>query len=397
MKQLYLFIFLFSFQFVLADSLDVSGYKQIPNAIAANQYPRIDANDNKCAIIKVISDIDQLGFQSNLGIVGDIEKKAGEYWIYVSPGERKLSIWGPNLLKYNLNLSPLPKSGKVYQVVVTRKGEGAKGGFTTGFILLKSQPSGANVWIDDEYRGTTPFQQEMIGGYYAYRIEKKMFYSKEGGFTVLVNETVKEEVLLDPNFGSLAITTTSVSGAQITLDGKPTGFQTPYTFDTLASGTHTVSLIIDLYEPINREVSINDNEKTTLEISLKPVFGNVEITASPQAGIYIDSVHTATGIYTGILTKGMHTIEARLDKYYSQSQKLNLKAGMTETISFELKPITGSISVVTDPPEAEIFINSQLYGNSPKIINELIIGEYNLEFKKNKYATVKKQVLVKEN
>ncbi|MCD4730380.1 MAG: PEGA domain-containing protein, partial [Bacteroidales bacterium] len=373
------------------------GYKQIPNDISATRFPKHDANDKLCALIKVISDIDQLGFESNLGIVGNIEKKTGEYWIYLSPGERKLSMWGPNLLKYNLNLSVLPKSGKVYQVVVTRKGEGVKGGFSTGFILLKSQPSGANVWIDDEYRGTTPFQQEMVGGYYAYRIEKEMFYSKEGGFTVLVNETVTEEVILDPNFGSLTVTTTPVSGAQITIDGKPTGFQTPYTFDTLASGTHTVSLIIDLYEPIDREVIINDKEKAGLEIPLNPVFGNVEITASPQAEIYIDSVMKGTGSFTGIVTKGMHTIEAKLDKYYSQSQKLDMKAGLVETISFELEPITGSLSVVTEPPEAEIFINGKSYGNSPKIINNLIIGTYNIEYKKENFATVKKQTEIKEN
>ncbi|MCD4665089.1 MAG: PEGA domain-containing protein, partial [Bacteroidales bacterium] len=373
------------------------GYKQIPNDISATRFPKHDANDKLCALIKVISDIDQLGFESNLGIVGNIEKKTGEYWIYVSPGERKLSMWGPNLLKYNLNLSTLPKSGKVYQVVVTRKGEGIKSGFNTGFILLKTQPPGAKIWIDDEYRGITPFQQEMTGGYYNYRVEKEMFYSKEGGFTVLVNETVTEDIVLDPNFGSLTVKTTPIPGAQISLDGVPTDYQTPHTFDTLASGVHTTSLIIDLYEPINREVTINDNEKANFEIGLNPVFGNVEISASPNAEIYIDKVIKGNGTYSGILTIGMHTIEARLDKYYPQTEKLDMEAGAIETVSFQLEPITGSLSIITDPPEAEIILNGEPYGKSPKIINDLIIGTYNLEFKKDKYATVKKQVEIKEN
>ena len=87
-KPLYLFLFLFIAQHALADSLDVSGYKQIPNDISATRYPKFDANDKLCALIKVISDIDQLGFERNMGIVGNIEKKTGEYWIYVSPEER---------------------------------------------------------------------------------------------------------------------------------------------------------------------------------------------------------------------------------------------------------------------------------------------------------------------
>jgi hypothetical protein len=396
-KPLYLFLFLFVAQFAMADSLDVSGYKQIPNDISATRYPRYDANDKMCALIKVISDIDQLGFESNIGIVGKVEKKTGEYWIYVSPGERKLSIWGPNLLKYNLNLSTLPESGKVYQVVVTRKGVSNKGGFTTGFILLKSQPPGAKVYIDGEYRGITPFQQEMAGGYYTYRIEKEMFYPKEGGFTILVNMTITEDIILDPNFGSLVVATTPITGALITLDGVPTNRKTPFTFDTLSTGTHTIALMMDLYEPITREVIIKDKEKTNLEIPLNPVFGNVEITTSPQAGIYIDNLLKGTGAYSGILTKGMHTIEAKLDKYYPQTRKLDMKAGMKEVVPFELEPVIGSLSVVTEPPEAEIFIDGKSYGKSPKIINDLIIGTYTIEFKKENFATITKQAEVKEN
>jgi hypothetical protein len=340
-------------------------------------------------VIRVISDIDQLGFESNLGIVGSIEKKSGEYWIYVSPGERKLSIWGANLMRKNFNLPSLPESGKVYQLVVTRKGSAIKDGYTTGYILLKTNPPGARVWIDGEYRGLSPFQQEMTGGYYSYRIEKEMFYPKEGGFTIKVNETTTEEVFLDSNYGTLTVTTTPVPGAQINLDGVPTNYKTPFTFDTLATGKHAISLVIDLYEPISREITIKDNEQFTLEIPLNPVFGNVEISTNPVAEIYIDNIIKGTGSYSGIMTKGMHTIEGRLEKYYTQIRKLDMKAGQKESIKFEMVPITGSLSVVTDPPEAEIFIDGKSYGKSPRIINDLIIGTYTLEFKKENFAEVK--------
>ena len=396
-KPFYLFLLLFAAQYVLADSLDVSGYKQIPNDISATRYPKYDANDKMCALIKVISDIDQLGFESNMGIVGNVEKKTGEYWIYVSPGERRISVWGPNLLKFNFNLPNTPETGKVYQMVVTRKGVSDKGGYTTGFILLKSQPLGAKVWIDNEYRGMTPYQQEMAGGYYTYKIEKEMFYPQEGGFIVLVNQTITVEDTLKPNFGSLTVSSAPVTGARISIDGVPTNHVTPFTFDTLVSGEHTISLAIDLYEPIVRQVTIKDGEKAKLEIPLNPVFGNVEITTTPQAEIYIDNILKGTGSFSNILTKGMHTIEARLDKYYTQTRKLDMKVGAKEIIPFELKPIIGSLSVVTDPPEAEIFIDGKSYGKSPKIISDLIIGTYNIEFKKENFATIKKQVEIKEN
>lgn len=397
MKHYLLVLFLFAAQIALADSLDVTGFKQIPNDLSATRYPRYDANDKTCALVKVNTDLENLGFESNMKIAGEIEKKAGEYWIYVSPGERRLSIWGPNLIRYNFDFPDPPQSRKVYQLVVTRKGAGGVTGASTGFVVLKSQPPGAKVWIDEEYMGLTPFQREMAVGFYNFKLEKEMFYSKQGSFTIKINETEKQELVLDPNFGSLKLTSAPVNGALITLDGTPTKFKTPYTFDTLTSGEHTVSLTLDLYEPVNRTVTVSDKETASLDIPLNPVFGNVKITVTPEADIYIDTEMKAVGTWEGILARGMHTIEVKKDKHYPQTQKIDMKAGAAETLTFTLKPIIGSLSVMTEPPEAEIFINGQSYGETPKIIPDLIIGTYEITLKKDGFSTVTTSAEVKEN
>ncbi len=397
MKYLYLFIFLLITNTIIADSLDVSGFRQIPNDISAIQYERRDANDKVCALIKVISDIEGLYFDSGLRIVGSIEKKSGEYWIYLSPGERRLNIWGGDLLKYNFNFPGEITSGKVYQMVVTRKGAGGVGGLATGFILLKSQPSHTKVWINNEYRGYTPFNMEMTSGYHEYRLEKEMFYPKEGSFTIKVNETEIQEMVLDSNFGSLSIKTTPLDGVKISLDGVPTNFFTPHTFDTLKSGNHTILLSLEQYEPINRELRIRDGENTPLNIEMIPVFGNVNITTNPTADIYIDGEQRATGTFDDILRKGVHTIEVKKDKYYSQTRKIDMKAGATETLPFTLLPIIGSLSITSSPPEAEIIIEGKSYGFTPKIIPEIIIGNYEITLKKENYTTIKTTAEVKEN
>ena len=398
MRILYLLLLLlFPFQIILADSLDVSGFKHVPNDISATRFSRYDANDQLCALIKIISDIDDLGFESNRGIVGDIEKKGGEFWVYVSPGERRLSIWGSGLMKYKFIFPLSPKSGKVYQLIVTRKGSVKADGFTTGFVLLKTHPPGAKIWIDDEYRGLTPFQQEMPAGFYNYKVEKELFYPEQGNFSVEINNTVTEEVVLKPHFGSLEIITSPDSGAMIILDGLPTNFKTPHIFDTVSSGNHSVSLVLDLFEPAESEVSIKDNEKSTVSVTMKPLYGKITITSSPPADIYIDSVLSGINAYSGVLTKGMHTIIAKRKNYYTQSRKLNIKAGSNDSIIFNLKPVMGSLSVITDPPEAEIFIDGKSYGTSPKMIEKIIIGEHIIELRKHNYANVTKNVVIKEN
>ncbi|HZK08953.1 MAG TPA: PEGA domain-containing protein [Bacteroidales bacterium] len=397
MKYFHLFIFLLIANHLLADSLSVSGFREVPNDISAIQHQRLDANDKACSLIKINSDLDGLYFDSGVRIVGDIEKKSGEYWIYLSPGERRLSIWGADLLKYHFNFPVVIKPGVVYQMVVTRHGADGVGGLTTGFILLKSHPSHAKVWVEDEYMGYTPFTMETSSGYYEYRLEKEMFHSIEGDFTVKVNETETHEMILNPNFGSLSVKSSPRDGAKISLDGVPTNYSTPHTFDTLKSGSHTISLSLELYEPASREVSIKDGESTPMNFEMNPVFGNVHITTNLAADIYIDGERKASGAFDDILRKGVHTIEVKKDKHYSQTRKIDMKAGATETLTFTILPINGSLSIASDPPEAEIFIDGKSYGLTPKIIPEIIIGTSEITLKKANYATVKTTAEVKEN
>nr|NQU90014.1 PEGA domain-containing protein [Bacteroidota bacterium] len=375
--------------------LNVTGFKQIPNDISANRFPRLDANDNTCALIKVLSALDGLGFESNVGIVGNVEKKVGEYWIYVSPGERRLSFWGSGYMRYNFNLPEPTQAGKVYQMIIIPKGASGSG-IATGFIYLKSEPPGASVWIDDEYMGITPFQKFMAVGFYTYRLEMDMYHPKEGNFTVRVDETTTEDIKLNPSFGSLTLTTTPAEGASITLDGKPTTLVTPHTFHMLSPGKHIITLRLENYEPVSREFEINENEVTTLEIPLNAMFGNLVVTTEPLADIYIDNIKVGTGNYTGILEKGMHTIEVRHDKYHNQTQKLDMDAGTYENIDFKLEPITGDLSIITNPPEAEIFINNKSYGPTPRVIKDLLIGTYEIELRKKNYASIKKEVVINE-
>jgi hypothetical protein len=140
-----------------------------------------------------------------------------------------------------------------------------------------------------------------------------------------------------------------------------------------------------------------DGESTPLNVEMNPVFGNVHITANLAADIYIDGERKASGAFDDILRKGVHTIEVKKDKHYSQTRKIDMKSGATETLAFTILPINGSLSIASDPPEAEISIDGKSYGLTPKIVPEIIIGTYEITLKKPNYATVKTTAEVKEN
>ena len=180
MKKLSIFLvlsLLFSITSI-ADEFEVKKFEKAPNDISARTNAREDVNGNDCAIIKILTDLDGLGFESNLGIVGHVVKKPGEYWLYISPGERRIRATREGFIPLEYNLPERAVGATVYRIVLTRKaGSGTVSAYTTGFILLKSNPTGANVYIDNEFKGKTPLSKELESGYYNFRLSKKLFLS----------------------------------------------------------------------------------------------------------------------------------------------------------------------------------------------------------------------------
>ena len=283
MKTIYLTLF-FSLIIALqsfADEFEVRSFKKLPTDISAVRFEKLDANDEKCAIVKVLTDLSSLSFESNSGIVA-VEEKTGEYWIYISPGERRLRFISVGFIPLDYNIPETIESGNVYQMILTRKGD-SDSGFTTGIILLKSIPTGADVFIDDEYKGTTPFQQELISGYYNYKLRKNDLYY-EGDFSISVDKTTSIEI------------------------------------------------------PLKSSLGIKDEEISVSYKEVKPISGTINISTNPAANIIINNENKGNGSWSGILTKGLHTIEARKDKYYTESIKLNIEEGKSLSKKITLQP-----------------------------------------------------------
>ncbi len=521
---------------VFADKFVVESFEEAPMDISAREHQVTDINDNPCALIKIRTDLTGLIFDSNRGIA-KVEYKTSEYWVYLPAGTKILKISKTGFIKLNYEI-PLPlKESTVYSMVLTNKGEvkGEEQELQTEFVVINSVPEGAEVYINDEYKGTTPFSSPMLEGKYTYELKKNMYHSDKGEINVLIENTPKLNISLKPNFGKLIINSTPeqeaeiyinnekiegttphtidrylsgtyaitlkkkmfeditqeftindelttkldiimkpqfavvsitakpeadiyidntklgtgsyskrlLSGtynlelkknmyhtqsqelqvtagkdetlvfdlkpnfggvtissvpadAEITLDNKATGKNTPHTFEKIASGSHNVSLRKEMYEPVTQEFTIKDGESADLSIALKPIFGNIEITAKPEAEIYIDKQKAGTGTYKGRLISGIHTIEIKKDKYYTEKKTTDIKVGKTETLNFELKPITGVLSVNTIPIEAEIFIDGEPKGTTPKFIRDLQVGTYTVIFKKSSYADITKTIEIKE-
>jgi hypothetical protein len=84
-----------------SQNFKVISFEEDMSDLSAVSYARTDVNDDKCAIIKVYTNLDNLYFETRLGIEGDIVNKTGEFWIYVSPKEKQLKMLEQNRLVVN--------------------------------------------------------------------------------------------------------------------------------------------------------------------------------------------------------------------------------------------------------------------------------------------------------
>ncbi len=93
MKQIYIIFFIFFLSLEIgAQTFRVLTFEEDLSDLSAIKYERKDVNDQKCAIIKIYTNLNSLFFETRLGIEGDIVTKTGEFWVYVSPKEKMLKI-----------------------------------------------------------------------------------------------------------------------------------------------------------------------------------------------------------------------------------------------------------------------------------------------------------------
>ena len=266
-----------------------------------------------------------------------------------------------------------------------------------GFVVIKSNPAGAEVFINGKSTNkNTPFQMQMKAGTYRFTLKLLNYRDLEVDVLISDGQTISKDINMKPAFGSVSITS-EPTGALILLDGKPTNQRTPFTLEKIPSGTHTITLSRDMYSDASQRIDVKDEQTSKVFLELMAGYGTIGIVAKPDASINIDGNSISNGSYTGRLAPGIHLVEAKRDKFYSQRKEINVISGEEMKLNFELLPILGSLSVMCEPIETEIFLNGKSYGYSPKIISDLIIGNYSLELKKPGFIQVSREISINEN
>ena len=386
-----------------SQDISVKSFEVLPQDMDARiNHPVKDQNGEKCALIKVVTD--QQGFVWEGGMLGipKVEKKTGEYWVYIPRGAKKITIKHDELGVLRDYVYPEAiKEATVYEMVLTTgevKTVVEDPEISTVWVMINSEPTNADVYIDEDYLGQTPLQKKIKVGEHNYRIAKELYAPKAGKITLEEDqEREKLNITLNPNHGDLSIDSRPEQGAQVYIDGRETNKITPSTIEKLAVGSHTVTLRKEWFEPKSEKFTIEAGQEITKDMTMEPSFGKVSINTNPSARIYQDGEEIGSGTVEKRVMPGVYSFEAKKDKHHSAEETVEIQQGDSRELSLTLEPKYGTLEVTTEPWEATIQLNGDNYGKTPKTINELLIGIYRVTLEKEGYKTISKTIEIKEN
>ena len=366
-----------------AQKLNVESFVVKTNDITARTQPRQDINGNDCALIKVYN--------------------KSEYLVYMSQGSKRLSVKLEGFLPLEASFEEYgikALEGKTTYVLtisgatVARQIEAPK--IKTGWILLESEPSGASVYINDEFVGNTPLSNyKQAYGIYQYRLESPNYHPATG--TIELNAgRFEQRVALKPAFGSISVKS-NVAGAKILLDGKPSGKNSPATLAEIPSGSHTITLQLDKYAPQQQNVVVEDGQTADVSMSLDARFARITINSIDGAEIYSNGKLVGKGRISEDMMEGYYDLEVRMDHYKSVTKQIQVIAGQSQDITLNPIPKYGSLDIVSTPHGATVIIDGKALGKTPITMEQILEGKHKVELKLDGYTLETQDVTIEEN
>jgi len=160
-------------------------------------------------------------------------------------------------------------------------------------------------------------------------------------------------------------------------------------------GIYTYRVEAPLYHTEAGKVEIANTTKT-LDVVLKPAFGYINLTSTPESGatVVIDGKQQSkvTPFVSEPLASGEHTVQVVKDMFQPVAKKITVTDGQTTPANFILTPNFAEVSI-TAPTDATLYVNSQQKGTGTWQ-GRLNAGVYSLEARKDKHRPAKQDIEV---
>lgn len=287
---------------------------------------------------------------------------------------------------YTDNLPATPPAGETRDIYVTLQPIE-----TYGSIYVTSNPSGAAIYLNGNYRGIAPLTiKDLTPGTYNLEAERTSYQSERTSVTVRSGQQSDIRFTLSPiqQYGSVSITS-SPSGAYVYMDGVYKG-RTPLTLSNVAATSHNIELDLAGYYDWKTTISVAAGVTRYVDARMSPIpsetTGRIDVVSSPAgADVFLDGIHQGKTLSTEPFTisnvrVGTHNVRVALSGYQDYTTSVEVRGATTSYVNAALHPgqstSIGSIAVSSSPSGAEIYVDNAFKGITPLTVDGISAGTH---------------------
>jgi len=373
-----------------SQEFEVVSFKQDPLDATAVQQSERDINGQVCALIKVRTELKDISIVPSSTAV-KLDYKLGDYYVYVSPGERRISFWKDEYRKLEYVIQIQVETAKVYILELTRKGGYIDA--NKGTIIIETEPSGAKISLEglNEISQLTPVQlNNILSAYYPAIITKERYEIIDTIVKVNENDTILYNFQFKPKWGNLKVNT-NITGADFYLDGSIVSKDSIFMMGEVNGpdvGKHSIEVKMENYFPQTKVVDIFPGDTTELFVDIEPITGSVYIYTVPTgSSVYSNDIEVGkTPFIADSLIIGKHLFRLENENYLTIIDSFNLQQNDSLVIERTLRNYK-FVRIESSPKNARVTVNGKVIGKTGVEVR-LPVGENIVELEKNDYQTI---------
>ena len=273
----------------------------------------------------------------------------------------------------------------------------SKNEFSSKSLLsITSIPNKAFVIINGDSIGETPIDKYTIEeGKAEIRLVKDQFFGIDTSVTADPEKPLSLNFELKPS-ASIAMMA-DPEDAQVFLDGRPLPREDLKKI-ILTVGDHRVTMIHPDYDSTEFDFYADQGVNEPLSIKMNPVsvegtteqFVNFTVITDPvDAKVYLnDKLIGRTPIARSDIDPGNYKLRLEKTGYSGYSDQITVNSNQPVKINHKFDPLTGSVSFITNPPGARIFLNGKEMKDvrTPVTLDKIAAGDNRIVLKKDGYA-----------
>ena len=313
----------------------VKSFKQSLSDGSAFHAPS-DVNGHPCGLIKVQTDCGGLRFKGD--IVGDVENKMNEYWVYLPQRSKMLTIIHPNFIPFSITMedyaiSVSPKATYILSLEETKYKKEKTG------VTITVKPEDAALYVDDilidNGGGNGYYQLFLPKGEHICRFIKPGYNSNvqfvQTGKTSQTISVELESVMAELDVGCKTMT------AEIYIDGELKGNGSWR--GTILAGEHQIEARQKNYETNIQTVSLAEKESRTFVIpELKRSMGRINIVTDPSGiDLIVDGKNVGASPCTIDVETGKHYVSCKSYGIEQTRLEIEVNSDKTETVTLGIK------------------------------------------------------------